>query len=541
MSRIHRTTRRERSQLPSEVEAVTVKTTAPKAATVKSKPRELERAAVKLTSLDAPVLPGAAAGGRAAGAMADALVKLAGLPGTGAALLGREVGLASTLRQFAVAFDAAPAGERGDVLQRALRHHLVHSGAKADDVFLRALGTRSVAELASAYARDLGFQGVRFDGDAWHVVGGPEPTKLDAADGTLASVGAALNTYRFNTAAIVPPQAVPDLTADDFHVGNAHLAVHLATLAYQPPDVVKAQLETWGFDASTFRWVESPATDTQGFVVADRAGNVFPVFRGSESGQDWKTNAQVLLGQPAWAPPTAFATHEGFTKALDSVWPQVREAIAQATKAAGPNAKVMFAGHSLGAALTQLAAVRAAREGLVDARRASIYTLGSPRVGDEAFKQELEGRFPRAFRMVNYEDRFIDRQDLVTQIPPKAMGFRHAGAVARLGPELMRVIGANDPDNAALRSLEVAGGGSDPTDPANAKIERMSQAELEAFMLQLAAEPTRPPSSGGQADRETAQPGAQAALALPSVNAHSTGVYLDRIGLQTRLEPDVFR
>jgi len=547
MTRIHRASRQRPQKLPADVEAVATPTTV---ARPKPKPK-LEQQKVQLTSLDAPAMPGTASKGRAVTTMAEELVKASGFQGTAAQLLRREPGLAATLREFSVAFESAPAAQRGGVLQRALRHHLVHSGAQVDDVFLKALGTRNAHELATAYARDLGYQGVSFDGKDWHVVGGPQPTKLDAPDGTLVSLGTALNTYRFNTAAVVPPQAVPDVGSDAFHVGNAHLAVHLATLAYQPPDVIEAQLEQWGFDVSTFRWVEDQTTDTQGFVVADRAGNVFPTFRGSESGQDWKTNAQTLLSKPGWQPAPGFETHGGFTKALDSVWPQVRDAIAQATEAAGPNAKVMFAGHSLGGALTQLAAVRAAREGLVDGARAAIYTLGSPRVGDDAFKHELERHFPRAFRMVNYEDRFLDRQDLVTQIPPKAMGFRHAGSVARLGPDVMRLIGAHDRDNASLRgaleSLQMDGTPrQDPRDPENAEIERMSQAELEAFMMQLAAEQTATRPAGRASVSGDAGPGLESTramqdFAVPSVSAHSTGVYLDRITVQTRAEPDVFR
>jgi hypothetical protein len=39
-----------------------------------------------------------------------------------------------------------------------------------------------------------------------------------------------------------------NLTREGFGADEAQLATHLASLAYQPPEVVKAQLEKWGFE-----------------------------------------------------------------------------------------------------------------------------------------------------------------------------------------------------------------------------------------------------------------------------------------------------
>ena len=96
--------------------------------------------------------------------------------------------------------------------------------------------------------------------------------------------------------------------------------------------------------------------------------------------------------------------HDGFEEALDSIWHDVDIALAAL------DCPVFYTGHSLGAALATLAAVRRPPK--------AVYTFGSPRVGNEAFAATL-----RDVRMY----RVVDGEDVVTTLPPKVLGFRHVG------------------------------------------------------------------------------------------------------------------
>jgi hypothetical protein len=72
--------------------------------------------------------------------------------------------------------------------------------------------------------------------------------------------------------------------------------------------------------------------------------------------------------------------------------------------------KLLFTGHSLGAALaTLLASVKAP---------SALYTIGSPRVGDSDLVASLGG--VKSFR-------YVDCCDIVTQLPPAILGYAHLG------------------------------------------------------------------------------------------------------------------
>ena len=121
------------------------------------------------------------------------------------------------------------------------------------------------------------------------------------------------------------------------------------------------------------------------------------IFRGSSQGLDWLTNFTAI---PVHEPGRGFV-HLGFKEALDRVWKDVE---AELDKLACP---VFYAGHSLGAALATLAASRRPPR--------ALYTIGSPRVGDNDFKATLRGQ--QVYRVVN-------NLDLVTPVPPP-VPFHH--------------------------------------------------------------------------------------------------------------------
>jgi hypothetical protein len=95
--------------------------------------------------------------------------------------------------------------------------------------------------------------------------------------------------------------------------------------------------------------------------------------------------------------------HSGFDKALQEVWPRVQAALQEVKEY-----RLLFTGHSLGAAMATLASSLQ--------KPNALYTIGSPRVGDQAFAALLQG-------LDNH--RYVDCCDLVTRLPPEVLGYAH--------------------------------------------------------------------------------------------------------------------
>lgn len=156
------------------------------------------------------------------------------------------------------------------------------------------------------------------------------------------------------------------------------------------------------------------------FLVNDVLGAVCLVFRGTLSNADLVSDAQILA--VPWQ-GKGFV-HVGFKDALEAVWSEVEARLRTIQQ------PVFFAGHSLGGALATLAAARVLQNSTLRSP-ASVYTFGSPRVGDDAFGKTFGDLFH--CRMVN------DR-DVVTTIPPAFSlplfpVYRHNGEMHRLLPD----------------------------------------------------------------------------------------------------------
>ena len=89
--------------------------------------------------------------------------------------------------------------------------------------------------------------------------------------------------------------------------------------------------------------------------------------------------------------------HSGFGQALREIWPAVEAALQEFNQY-----EFLFTGHSLGAAMATLASSLQAPK--------SLYTIGCPRVGDQAFADLLRG-------LDNH--RYVDCCDLVPRVPPE--------------------------------------------------------------------------------------------------------------------------
>jgi hypothetical protein len=193
---------------------------------------------------------------------------------------------------------------------------------------------------------------------------------------------------------------------------DAALCVEMARLAY-------CRLETgFAFDQDRIREVlgrilftdckffeTATAPDGGGshaFLALDSNNNLAVLsFRGTDK-DDPSDVADDLNALPqTW--PKGGKVHSGFAKALQEVWPAVEPALQEFKES-----QLLFTGHSLGAAMATLAS------SLQKPR--ALYTIGSPRVGDQAFADLLQG-------LDNH--RYVDCCDLVTRVPPEVLGYAH--------------------------------------------------------------------------------------------------------------------
>ena len=75
------------------------------------------------------------------------------------------------------------------------------------------------------------------------------------------------------------------------------------------------------------------------------------------------------------------------------------------------NYTYVFTGHSMGAAVSNMACMDAVMSGTVDGRKTKMYNFGQPRVGNKAYAEFLESEVSEIYR-VNHH------RDLWTHIPP---------------------------------------------------------------------------------------------------------------------------
>ena len=128
-----------------------------------------------------------------------------------------------------------------------------------------------------------------------------------------------------------------------------------------------------------------PITETKGFAV---------------NWADLLTDANFL---PDKIDEGVFA-HAGFVRAFRSIEGELENAIQSV-----PNdTPLWFTGHSLGAAITSLAAYKYRN------RPGALYTSGSPRVGNDRFADTLLRQMPAVYR-------FVHNRDFVTTVPPAGL------------------------------------------------------------------------------------------------------------------------
>jgi triacylglycerol lipase len=248
----------------------------------------------------------------------------------------------------------------------------------------------------------------------------PESGKLSAAEGTTPrnfSVGSSPATHDpidINVDRLAPLKGFQPLIFAESNV-HAFWLAQFASLAYSTLDVLKNS-DLLGLHQLEVRGIEKGSTQ----VFLFRGDQMLVVaFRGTEQlPEDWITDANVRPEQQPWnVKDASIFVHQGFQRALDLVWAELREELIKADR------PIWFTGHSLGGALAVLAAYRLVHcEGDKIPTIGGVYTFGQPRVGNAALASSCSLQLSqRIFRYVN-------SSDIVPLVPPsKPIDYDHFG------------------------------------------------------------------------------------------------------------------
>jgi hypothetical protein len=169
--------------------------------------------------------------------------------------------------------------------------------------------------------------------------------------------------------------------------------------------------------------------DTEGFILRYRHRNgtyMVLAFRGTESflsePADWLTNLDTSLVTPDWLPATGDEppkVHRGFLRAYETV----REMVIAAVEDIKPD-RLHATGHSLGGALATLAAmdIKTRFPGI----RITMYSFGSPGVGDASFARLYTSTVRDSHRVVHEGDRVPEQMpDLLAHVGRQHTLARH--------------------------------------------------------------------------------------------------------------------
>lgn len=208
------------------------------------------------------------------------------------------------------------------------------------------------------------------------------------------------------------PRANPFASHTTAYNGNNALCLAvMANLAYEPETTIRKELLGWGYHKIDFFSVGG----SEIFIAGDDE-KIIVSFRGTQPSQlsDWLTDIDIaLIDGPGGR------VHNGFFHGVARVWGDLRQRITDFQDDAAKPQSLWFTGHSLGAALATIAVAKLRY--LEDKPVYGLYTFGQPRSGDRVFAGYSNAdTMTRTFR-------FVNNNDIVTRVPPRAMEYRHIG------------------------------------------------------------------------------------------------------------------
>lgn len=245
----------------------------------------------------------------------------------------------------------------------------------------------------------------------------------------------------------------PDAT--DFRLVNAGWLADFALLIYGDENFV--QTHAAGITAAGFT-VKFISVKTTQCLVANNDEFIVIAIRGTEIDNLWGALTDWVENLEFFPVPddSGGRIHEGFKELMAETWPVI-EARVREIQADGVPRTLWITGHSLGAGLATVAAERARR--VAGFAVAGVYTWGSPRVGDETFKQKYT-----ALGLADNTYRLLNNTDIVQKIPP-GEAYTHVGR---------------------LKFFDAAGHLHDVADESSIEVETDARAHFKSLKLKLA-------------------------------------------------------
>lgn len=169
-------------------------------------------------------------------------------------------------------------------------------------------------------------------------------------------------------------------------------------------------------------------TDATGYVAVDNQNKLIVLsYRGSVSVSNWIGNIDVVFNDFALC--SGCQVHAGFLSSWNDSKEQVIAALSQA-KTLHPDYTIIFTGHSLGGAISTLAAAELRQQGFSAALVGMLvrhltseltigkYTFGSPMVGNDAFANFVTNQSGGNYRITH-------AYDIVPKLPGYMLDYRH--------------------------------------------------------------------------------------------------------------------
>jgi hypothetical protein len=195
----------------------------------------------------------------------------------------------------------------------------------------------------------------------------------------------------FLSAIFLSSQAHAVLLPAPFDIKQANISVWLSAAAFCNVGGYKEHVfqgPTTGFEVTAP--IYDARTDAQGYVgVLPSDKSIYVVFRGSGSTRNWIANLDAWKVDYTSFPECNCKVHKGFYEAEQAVIGAIIKEVTR-LKQLHPKYAVKVTGHSLGAALSQLASMDLYKAGF----DVSVYNYGQPRTGDKAYATFATERVP---------------------------------------------------------------------------------------------------------------------------------------------------
>jgi hypothetical protein len=185
-----------------------------------------------------------------------------------------------------------------------------------------------------------------------------------------------------------------------FSTAQANISVYLSAAAYCDKSTYLSRTfkgPASGFVATSV--IYDSKTDTTGYIgylPSDKS--IYVVFRGTDSLKNWIEDLDALKTDYVSYPECKCQVHKGFyideQAVISFVVSEVKKLMSAHTGYA-----VKVTGHSLGAALAQLASMDILKAGIP----CTVYNFGQPRTGDKTFASFASSKLP-IWRMTHNKD-----------------------------------------------------------------------------------------------------------------------------------------